>query len=168
MKLTLLPLSLILIALFAGSVAVSCTAVHGAGEGAETPEIQNAEQQLKEAFMAVREAEAAGAERNKIALSIEKLNSALNLIEQARRDYGQGNLNASEPAGQSAYISSQVKAEVDQLKNSALASSLYTRILVFVLVPVAALIVALCVRFGLKRLRRGEGERLMRMEIAEK
>jgi len=118
--------------------------------------------------MAVREAEAAGAERNKIALSIEKLNSALNLIEQARRDYGQGNLNASETAGQSAYISSQVKAEVDQLKNSALASSLYTRILVFVLVPVAALIVALCVRFGLKRLRRGEGERLMRMEIAEK
>lgn len=125
-------------------------------------EIQNAEQQFHEAFTAIREAEAAGAEGNQIANLIERLNIALNLIEQAN------STNTNETASQAAYISNQLKDEANQLRESALTSSLYTKIFVFGMVPVAALIVTLCVHYGLKRWRQSEVERVMKMEIRKK
>lgn len=128
-------------------------------------EIQNTEQQFKEAFRAIREAEAAGTEQNQITVLIERLNSALNLIEQAKRG---NSTNMDETVAQAVNICSQLKDEADQLRDAALTSSYYTKILLFIMVPVAALIVTLCVHYGLKRWRRSEVERVMKMEIKEK
>ena len=161
---------LVLSTLFISLVFVSAPPILATSEQNNAlEEIQNAEQKFKEAFTAIREAEAAGAKENQIAALVERLNMALNLIEQAKRDYAQGNsTNTNETAAQAAYISNQLKDEATQLRDAALTSSLYTKILIFSLVPVAALIVTLCVHYGLKRWRRSEVERVMKMEMREK
>jgi len=160
---------LILSTLFISLTLVSAPPILATSEQSNAPEeIQNAEQQFKEAFAAVREAEAAGAEENQIAALAERLNLALNLIEQAKRD-GQGNSsNTYETVAQAAYICNQLQDEAHQLRDAARKSSDYNKILVFSAVPVAALIVTLCVHYGLKWLRRSEVDHVMKMEIKEK
>jgi len=160
---------LILCTLFISLTFVSAPPILATSEQSDAPEeIQNAEQQFREAFAAVREAEAAGAEENQIAALAERLNLALNLIEQAKRD-GQGNsTNTDETVAQVTYLCNQLKGEAHQLRDAARKSSHYNKILVFSAVPVAALIVTLCVHYGLKWWRRSEVERVMKMEIREK
>lgn len=161
---------LIVSALFVSSALVSAPPILATSEQSDTlREIQNAEQRFREAFAAVREAEAAGAEENQIAVLTERLNTALNLIEQAKQGYAQGNsTNTDEAATQATYLCSQLKGEANQLRDAALTNSRYTKILLFSMVPVAALIVTLCVHYGLKWWRRSEVERVMKMEIKER
>lgn len=154
-------------------VSLACTSalpiLSTSEEGDVLEEIQNAEEQFKEAFTAIRKAEAAGAEENKIAVLIERLSLALNLIDQVKRGYAQGNSTSmDEIIAQADYICSQLKDEANLLREAALTNSLYAKILLFSLVPVVALIVTLCVYYGLKWWRRSEVERVMKMEVRGK
>jgi len=161
---------LILSTLFISLAFVSAPPILATSEQSDSPnEIQNAEQQFREAFAAVREAEAAGAEENQIAALVERLNLALNLMEQAKQGYAQGNsTNTDEAVAQATYLCNQLKGEANQLRDAALTSSHHNKILLFSMVPVAALIVTLCVHYGLKMWRRSDVERVMKMEIREK
>jgi len=162
--------SLILSTLFISLAWVSVSPILAKSEPNDTTkEIQNAEQQFKEAFESIREAETAGAGENQIAGLIDRLNSALNLIEQAKRESEQGDItDIDETTAQATYICNQLKNETNQLRDAALTSSYYSKILLYSIVPVAALIVTVCVHYGLRWWRRSEVERIMKMEIREK
>jgi hypothetical protein len=150
------------------SVSVLCISAASAQDTA-LEGIPEAEQQFNMAFTAILEAEAAGAEETQIAAVIDKLDSAANLIEQAKLSQAQGNSTGmSESAAGAAYIAGQVIDEANQLRDAARTSSLYTKVLVFSMVPVAAVIVTVCIHYVLKWRRRNEVERIMRMEIKEK
>jgi len=160
---------LILSVLFLSLTLVSAPSILATSEQSSIlKQIQDAERQFKEAFAAVREAEAAGAEENQIAALADRLNQALNLIEQAKEGYTQENSTATDKTAQAAYLCNQLKGEANQLRDEALKSSHYNKILLLSTVPVAALIVTLFVHYGYKMWRRSEVERVMKMEIREK
>lgn len=111
-----------------------------------------ADQEFKEAFTTVRKAEAAGAERGKIKDFVDRLNLALNLTDEA----------------EATTIIDQVKVEATQLRDAALQASLYRKIFIFAMVPVAALIATICIHYGLKLLRQNKVYQTMKMKIKEK
>lgn len=162
--------SMILSTLFISLTCVNVSPILATSEQNDaTKEIQNAEQQFKEAFASIREAETAGAGENQIASLVDRLNLALNLIEQAKRESEQGDITGiGETTAQAAYILNQLQDEANQLRDAALTSSYYYKVLLYSIVPVAALIVTVCIHYGLRWWRRSEVERIMKLEIREK
>jgi len=110
------------------------------------------DQKFKDTFAMVREAEATGAESAQIKDLVDKLNLALNLTDEA----------------EATAILDQVKAEASQLRDAASQASFYKKIFVFAMVPVAALIVTICVHYGLKTHYQNKVEQTMKMKIKEK
>jgi len=109
------------------------------------------DQKFKDTFAVVLEAEAAGAESTQIKDFVDRLNLALNLTDEA----------------ETSAILDQIKAEASQLRDIASLRSYYNKIFVLAMVPVAALIVTLCVHYALKR-RQSKVEQIMNMKIREK
>jgi len=110
-----------------------------------------ADQKFKDAFAMVREAEAAGTDSEQIKNLVDRLNLALNLTDEA----------------EATAILDQIKAEASQLRDTASLRSFYNKILVFAIVPVAALIVTILVHYALKW-RQSKVEQIMNMRIREK
>jgi len=110
-----------------------------------------ADQKFKEAFAMVREAEAAGADSTQIKDLVDRLNLALNLTDEA----------------EATTILDQIKTEASQLRDTASLQSFYNKIFVFAMVPVAALIVTVCIHYVVKR-RQSKVEEIMNMKIIEK
>jgi len=109
------------------------------------------DQKFKETFAVIHEVEAAGAESAQIKDFVDRLNLALNLTDQA----------------EAGAILDQIKGEASQLHDAASLRSYYNKIFVFAMVPVAALIVTLCVHYALKK-RQSKVERIMNLKIREK
>lgn len=109
------------------------------------------DQKFKDAFAIVREAEAAGAESAQIKDFVDRLNLALNLTDET----------------EATAILDQIKAEASQLRDTASLRSFYNKVFVFAMVPIAALIVTVCVHYALKR-RQSKVEQIMNMKIREK
>jgi len=111
-----------------------------------------ADQKFKETLAIVREAESAGADSAQIKDFVDRLNFALNLTDEA----------------EATAILDQIKVEASQLRDAASQASFYNKLFIFAMVPVAALIVTICVHYGLKPYRQNKVEQTMKMKIKEK
>jgi len=109
------------------------------------------DQKFKETFAVVHEAEAAGPESSQIKDLVNRLNLALNLTDEA----------------EAGAILDQIKGEASQLRDAASLRSYYNKVFVFAMVPVAALIVTVCVHYALRR-HQSKVERMMNLKIREK
>jgi len=128
--------------------------------------IDRASAEFEGALKAVREAEAAGADEERVAVLVERLNLVLRKIDEAERLLHQGNVtDADALADQTIEISRGIVSEAIELRDEASVRTFYDKILTFAMAPVASLLVTIGVHYGWKWWRRYEVDRMMRMEI---
>ena len=134
--------------------------------GRGTEAIDEANVEFRRAIIAVREAEAVGASEDRLRILVEKLNSALWMIDRADGLLLQGDVaGASAQAERGIEISRKIVSDAVKLRDESIQSTHYGRIFTFGLVPVASLLVTAGAHFGWKWWRRREIDRTMRMEI---
>jgi len=128
--------------------------------------IDNASAEFKRALKAVREAEAAGADEERIAILVDRLNSVLGMMDEAERLLLQGNVTEADAiAERTIDISKRVGSEAIELRDEASMRTWYDKIFTFSMAPVASLIVTVGAHYGWKWWRKREVDRTMRMEI---
>lgn len=149
-----------------GALAVSCTIPSASTFGGSSEATDRANVEFARAIAAVREAEGAGAQEDQLRVLIEKLNSAVWMIDRAERLLLQGDIiEAAAQADRSVEISKGVAMEAVKLRDEASQRTYYGKTLTFGMVPVASLLVTVGSYFGWKWWRRREIDRMMRMEI---
>jgi len=127
--------------------------------------IDDASAEFKRGLKAVREAEAAGADRERTAILVERLNSVLGMIDEAESLLLKGNVTEADAiAYQTIDISKRIVLEAVELRDEASLRTYYEKIFTFGIVPVASLLLTLGAHFGWKWWRRHEIDRIMRME----
>jgi len=169
-KLTGLGLTLLAVVAMLGLLSFSFATPSGGYSastfGGSSQAIDRADMEFKRAIMAVREAEAAGADEDRLRILVEKLNSALWMIDRAEILLLQGDVvGASAQAERSIEISREIVSDAVKLRDESVQSAYYGRVFTFGLVPVASLLVTAGAHFGWKWWRRREIDRTMRMEI---
>ena len=128
--------------------------------------IDDASAEFKTALNAVREAEAAGADEERIAILVDRLNSVLGMMDEAERLLLQGNVTEADAiAERTIDISKRVASEAIELRDEASMRTWYDKIFTFSMAPVASLIVTVGAHYGWKWWRKREVDRTMRMEI---
>jgi len=128
--------------------------------------IDDANAEFKRALNAVREAEAAGADRERIAVLVERLNLVLGMMDEAKRLMLQGNnTEADAIARRTIYTSRGIISEAIELRDETSSRAYYENMFTFGMAPVASLLVTVGAHYGWKLWRRSEAERIMRMEI---
>lgn len=127
-----------------------------------------ARKEFGKAVLAVREAEASGAEPTQLRLLVEKLNLIVGMIGRAEQLVGRGEAEeAAVQLRQSVEFSREVVGKAVVLREEGTRSTHYGRMLSFGMVPVASLLVTVMCYFSWRWLRRREVERIMRSEIRE-
>ena len=128
--------------------------------------IDNASTEFKRALKAVWQAEAAGADEERIAILVDRLNSVLGMMDEAERLLVQGNSTEADAiAERTIDISKRVASEAIGLRDEASMRTWYDKIFTFSMAPVASLIVTVGAHYGWKWWRKREVDRTMRMEI---
>jgi len=165
-------LGIILLALMAmlGGLASLCATQdlgsHALALSGSSQAIDRANAEFKGALRAVREAEAAGADKQRIATLVEQLNSVLRMIDEAESLLLQGNVTEADAvAERTIEISKRIGTDAVELRDEASLKTFYDKIFTFSMAPVASLLVTVGTHYGWKWWRRREVERLMRMEI---
>ena len=128
--------------------------------------IDRASAEFEGALKAVREAEAAGADEERVAVLVERLNLVLRKIDEAERLLHQGKTGEADAMAERAIdTSKRIVSEAVQLRDEASLRTFYDKIFTFAMAPVASLLVTIGVHYGWKWWRRYEVDRVMRMEI---
>lgn len=118
------------------------------------------------AIAAVREAEASGANEDQLRVLVEKLNSAVWMIDRAESLLLQGDVEAAATqADRSIEVSKGIALEAVRLRDEASLRAYYGKVFAFGMVPVASLLVTVGTHYGWKWWRRREVDKTMRMEI---
>ena len=127
-----------------------------------------ARKEFGKAVLAVREAEASGAEPIQLGLLVERLNLVVGMIGRAEQLVGRGEVEeAAVQLRRSVEVSREVVGKAAVLREEGARSTYYGRLLSFGMVPVASLLVTIISHFSWRWLRRREVERIMRSEIRE-
>ena len=165
-------LGIILLTLMAmlGGLASLCATrdagSHTSALSGSSQAIERADAEFKRALMAVREAEAAGADRERIAVLVSRLNFVLGGIDEAEHLLLQGNITDADSIAQQAIDDSKgIALEAIELYDEASLETYYEKIFTFGMAPVASLLVTVGAHYGWKFWRRYEVDRVMRMEI---
>ena len=119
-----------------------------------------AEERLEEAFIAVKDAEMAGAKEEVVEL-VHKLNEALLLIERAKKEDG------TTLASSSIEVSESIISKAKELEILASERFFKLKMVLMASVPTASVLVAFSLNYLYKWWRRREIERILRM-IARK
>jgi len=169
-KLSLVGIVLLALIAVLGCFASLCGTLSGAPLvstlSGSSQAIDKADAEFKRALMAVREAEAAGADKERIAILVERLNNVVGIIDRAERLLLQGNATEADAiADQTVDISKRIVSEAIELRDEASLRTYYDKIFTFSMAPVASLLVTVGAHYGWKWWRRREVDRLMRMEI---
>jgi len=165
-------LGIVLLALIAMLVALASLCgtqnvdSHALASSGVSQAINGANAEFKGALKAVREAEAAGADKQRIATLVEQLNSVLRMIDEAESLLLQGNVTEADAmAERTIEISKRIGSDAVELRDEASLITFYDKIFTFGMAPVASLLVTVGTHYGWKWWRRREVERLMRMKI---
>jgi len=169
-KLSLLGIVLLALVAMLGALALLCGTLNAGPHALVLSEssqaIDRANSEFKAALMAVREAEAAGADSSKIAVLVERLNMVLGRIDEAESLLIKENVTeANRIAEGTIDISKRIVSEAIELRNEASLKTFYDKIFTFSMAPVASLLVTVGVHYGWQFWRRREVDRIMRMEI---
>jgi len=169
-KLTAVGIALLILIAITGALALtsetSNTALHATTSSEISQAIDKADAEFKRAFLAVREADAAGADKEKMAILVERLNSVLGMIDEAERLRVEGEIEeASAVAGRTIDISKGIVSEAFELRDEASRGTYYGKAFAFGMAPVASLVVTVGSIYGWKWWRRYKIDRIMRMEI---
>ena len=169
-KLTAVGIALQVLLAITGALALtsgtSNTALHATTSSEISQAMDKADAEFKRAFLAVREADAAGADKEKMAILVERLNSVLGMIDEAERLRVEGEIEeASAMAGRTIDISKGIVSEAIELRDEASRGTYYGKAFAFGMAPVASLIVTVGSICGWKWWRRYQIDRIMRMEI---
>jgi len=170
-KLTVLGLVLLAVMTMLGIVAFSY-ATPGVGLpasvlGGGNEAVDEANVEFRRALMAVREAEAAGADEVRLRILVEKLNWALRMIDRAEGLLLRGNIEgAAAEAEQSMEVSRGIVSDALRLRDESSLRTYHGKVFTFAMVPVASLLVTVGAHYGWKWWRRREIDRMMRMEIS--
>lgn len=128
--------------------------------------LDGAETELRKAIVAVREAEAAGADRGRLKDLVDRLNLAVWMIERGEQLLAEGDVGAAVAQGQlSIDVSARLVLEAGRLRDESAQRTYYGKIFTFAMVPVASLLVTVVAHYGWVWWRRREVESVMRMEI---
>ena len=169
MKVKLLALSLALltaIAMIASLRATSNAQLSASTSTGSSQAVDQAEVAFRRALTAVRDAEAAGADASRIAALVERLNSVVKMIDEAKRLLLQGDVEQADAlAEQTIGISGRIVSDAVELRNEASVRTYYEKIFTFGMAPLASLLVTVGAHYGWKWWRRHEVDRIMRMEI---
>jgi hypothetical protein len=144
---------------------------HGVGSGTSTMTGSNevldrAGVELRRAIVAVREAEAAGADQGRLRDLVDQLNLAVWMIDRGEQLLTQGDVGAVVAQSQlSIDLSTRLVSEAGKLRDESAQRTYYGMIFTFAMVPVASLLVTVVAHYGWVWWRRREFESLMRMEI---
>ena len=123
--------------------------------------------ELGKALAAVREAEAAGAEEPALRRLVERLNVAVSLIDRAENLQLQGDVEGARvQAEQCIQASREIVSQAMQLRDEASQRAYYGRLLTFVLVPVASMLLTVAIHYSWKRWSKHEKDRMMGMVIS--
>jgi len=160
---------LILVAMLVGS-ALLCGTLnadqHALAFGESSQAVDRANAEFERALIAVREAEAAGADRERIAALVERLNFVLGRIDEAEHLLLQGKITDADAIAQQTIDDSKgIALEAIELYDEASLKTYYEKIFTFGMAPVASLLVTVGAHYGWKFWRRHEVDRMMRMEI---
>jgi len=160
---------LALIAMLGASASIRGTMnayTHSSTLSGNSQAIDEAETEFKTALMSVRDAEAAGADKGRIAVLVERLNMVVGSIDEAERLHLQGNITEADAmARQTIDISKRVVLEAVELRDEASMRTYREKIFAFGMAPVASLLLTVGAHHGWKMWRRREVDRIMRMEI---
>lgn len=129
-------------------------------------DLDKAQVEFKRAIVAVREAEAAGADQGRLKDLVDQLNLVLSMIDRGRQLFVQGDVEgAVVQARRSIEISTRLVSEAGRLRDESAQRTYYGRIFTFAMVPVASLLVTVAAHYGWIWWCRREVDRMMRMEI---
>lgn len=129
-------------------------------------DLDKAQVEFKRAIVAVREAEAAGADQGRLKDLVDQLNLALSMIDRAQERTVQGDSNgATVQLEQSIQLSTKLISDAARLRDESAQRTYYGRIFTFAMVPVASLLVTVAAHYGWIWWCRQEVDRMMRMEI---
>ena len=125
-----------------------------------------AEAKVVDAYLAIYEADIAGAEEVKLRDLSSKLNGALNMTREAQDLERQGrSAEASNLLGRATVACDETIAQARLLREEASRQSFYNRVIAFALAPTLALLTTVGLHFGYRWWRRREIEQIFRMEI---
>jgi len=125
-----------------------------------------AQRRLVETFLAVREADIAGAGELGLRELSSRLNEALNATREAEELEMQGrSAEASKLYTRAVAACDEILASARLLREEALRQSFYNRIIAFTLAPVLAFVTTIVLHFGYRWWRRREVRRIFSMEI---
>jgi len=162
-------LLLVLMAILAASASLRGTMngdPHALASSGSSQVIDDANAEFKRALKAVREAEAAGADEERIAILVDRLNSVLGMIDESKRLILQGNVTEADAIAERAiYISKGIASEAIELRDESSLRTYYHKIFTFGIVPVASFLVTVGAHYAWKWWRKHEVDRIMRMEI---
>jgi len=131
--------------------------------------IDEAEEKFRLAFTALNAADEIGASGTQVSVLTERLNTALNLMREARALEADGNSSAAvEYASQSLAISDGVLKEAEDLREATSEASFWRRVLLFASAPVVGLIAAVVFYYAYRARRRPGMEKVLRMGIRRK
>jgi len=125
-------------------------------------EVKQAEEKLIEAFIAVKQAEKAGARKEDLAELVFKLNEALFLLEKVKK--GEGEV---ESISRVIELSEDVIFRAKELETRASSRLLKVKVFLIFAVPIAAVITAFGLNYAYKWWHRREIERILSM-VAKK
>ncbi len=126
-------------------------------------DIEQADRKLIEAFIAVKQAESAGARKEELVELVSKLNEGLTLLEMARKGEG-------ETGGISKVIelSDGVISRAKEIEMRASSRLLRFKVLLLFAVPVASVVTAFSLNYAYKWWYRREIEKILRMVAKKK
>jgi len=169
-KLSLLGIILLALMAMLGGLASLCATrddgTHALALSGSSQAIDRANAEFEGALMAVREAEAAGADAKRTAVLVERLNFVLWRIDEAERLLIQGNITEADAVAEGTIdASKRIASEAIELRNEASLKTYYEKIFTFAMAPVASLLVTVGAHYGWRFWRKHEVDRVMRMEI---
>jgi len=128
--------------------------------------VDRASSEFAKAIAAVREAEAAGADENRLSALVERLNAVVWMIDRAESLLLQGDVQAATAqAERGIEASREIVSQAAKLRDEASLRTYYGKIFTFGMVPVVSLLVTVGAHYGWKWWRRREINRMMKMEI---
>jgi hypothetical protein len=131
-----------------------------------TEDLSRAQLELGRAIVAVREAEAAGADQGRVKNLVDQLNLALSMIDTGQQLLSAGDIaGAALQAQRSIELTTKLGSDAGRLRDESAQKTYYGRIFTFAMVPVASLLLTVVAHYGWIWWGRREVERLMRMEI---
>ncbi len=128
--------------------------------------LSRAQLELGRAIVAVREAEAAGADQGRVKDLVNQLNLALSMIDTGQQFLSAGDIAGADLQAQRIIeLTTKLGSDAGRLRDESVQKTYYGRIFTFAMVPVASLLLTVVAHYGWIWWGRREVERLMRMEI---